>query len=290
MRHVDLSLLRSFLTVVDAGGFTAAEKRIHRTQSTISQHVMRLESQLGATLLLRSRDGVVPTDEGERVLAYARRLLSLESEMTTGVTARRKSAVVRLGITDDFAQLHLAGLLQRVRSSLPHVQLRVSCDLSIALRNGLAQGAFDLALYKRTRREGAGVRVLDEPIHWVAARGYAMDRRLPLPLVLFPRGCVYRQRALACLDAIDQPWTLAFESPSTVSVQAAVQSGLGIATLTPSATPSGCRPLPESLPKLGSAELVYEFGSTPTDEAGEILALILAMSKDDGAPGKRKRR
>src|SRR5258708_6090448 len=240
MRNINLALLRSLTTVVDSGGFTSAEKKIHRTQSNISEQIKRLESQLGARLLLRSKNGVKPTEEGERVLGYARRLLALEAEMAGQLGAARQTKILRIGFTDDFAQLYLARLLTRTRKALPEVQLRVTCDLSVHLKKGLAKGDFDLVLYKRTSASGPGKRIDREPIQWVAARNYKRDPDHPLPLLLFPKGCVYRQRAIALLEVHDQPWSLAFESPSTVSVQAAVQAGLGATVLTPRSTPKRC--------------------------------------------------
>lgn len=277
MLKTDLSLLRSFVTVVEAGGFTSAEQRVHRTQSTISQQIKRLERQLGVDLLCRSRNGTTPTEAGERVLSYARRMLALEWELAQSFSAQLQLRTLRLGITDDFAQLYLSKLLDLARRTLPQVVLRVTCDLSAHLRKGLARGDCDLAIYKRTRAEGAGVRILKEPIEWVAARRYMIDRRSPLPLLLFPRGCVYRQHALARLDVAGQAWSPVFESPSTVSVQAAVQAGLGIALLTASSIPSGCRAISGGLPKLGQAELVYEFGAQPMDEARELLGKLMSL-------------
>src|SRR6516225_7568914 len=68
-----LSLLRSFVSVVDSGGFTRAGERIHRTQSTVSQQIRRLEASLGYPLLHRHGKQVGLTEQGERLLAYARR-------------------------------------------------------------------------------------------------------------------------------------------------------------------------------------------------------------------------
>ena len=76
----DLELLRSFVSVVDAGGFTRAGERVHRTQSTVSQQIKRLEDDVGQPLLDRSGKDVTPTEAGERLLSYARRLLSLAEE------------------------------------------------------------------------------------------------------------------------------------------------------------------------------------------------------------------
>src|SRR5258705_13570288 len=77
---LDLELLRSFVSVVDSGGFTRAGERVHRTQSTVSQQIKRLEDDLGQPLLNRTAKDVTPTEAGERLLPYARRLLSLAEE------------------------------------------------------------------------------------------------------------------------------------------------------------------------------------------------------------------
>src|SRR5258707_14927795 len=77
---LDLELLRSFVSVVDSGGFTRAGERVHRTQSTVSQQIKRLEDDLGQPLLNRTAKDVTPTEAGERLLSYARRLLSLAEE------------------------------------------------------------------------------------------------------------------------------------------------------------------------------------------------------------------
>ena len=74
---IDLVLLRSFVTVVDTGNFTRAAEHLHLTQSTVSQQILRLEQQLDCRLLDRSQRQVLPTEEGDRLLGYARRLLRL---------------------------------------------------------------------------------------------------------------------------------------------------------------------------------------------------------------------
>ena len=77
---LDLELLKSFVSVVDSGGFTRAGERVHRTQSTVSQQIKRLEEDIGQPLLIRNGKDVTPTEAGERLLSYARRLLSLAEE------------------------------------------------------------------------------------------------------------------------------------------------------------------------------------------------------------------
>ena len=89
---LDLELLRSFVSVVDAGGFTRAGERVHRTQSTVSQQIKRLEDDVGQPLLNRNGKDVTPTEAGERLLSYARRLLSLAEEARDVVARPRAKA------------------------------------------------------------------------------------------------------------------------------------------------------------------------------------------------------
>src|SRR5215813_4666624 len=97
-RHMlDLDLLRSFVSVVDAGGFTRAGERVHRTQSTVSQQIRRLEEALGRPLLHRNGKQATPTEEGERLLGYARRLLALAEEARDVVARPNADGIVRLG-------------------------------------------------------------------------------------------------------------------------------------------------------------------------------------------------
>src|SRR3979409_952150 len=104
---LDLELLRSFVSVVDSGGFTRAGERVHRTQSTVSQQIKRLEDDLGQPLLNQAAKDVTPTEAGERLLSYARRLLSLAEEARDVMARPGNEGAVRLGVPEDFAAYRL---------------------------------------------------------------------------------------------------------------------------------------------------------------------------------------
>src|ERR1700736_6347643 len=110
----DLELLRSFVSVVDSGGFTRAGERVHRTPSTVSQQIKRLEDDVGQPLLNRNGKDVTPTEAGERLLSYARRLLSLAEEARDVMARPGHEGAVRLGIPEDFAAYRLAKILAAV--------------------------------------------------------------------------------------------------------------------------------------------------------------------------------
>src|SRR6201993_4717810 len=190
---LDLELLRSFVSVVDAGGFTRAGERVHRTQSTVSQQIKRLEDDVGHPLLNRSGKDVTPTEAGERLLSYARRLLALAEEARDVMARPGSEGAVKLGIPEDFAAYRLAKLLASFSRSRPGLRLDVRADQSTYLRRDLERGELDLALIKRDAGEKGGIAVWPERVHWVTSKTHPIDAAISsVPLIGFPAGCLYR--------------------------------------------------------------------------------------------------
>src|SRR5438552_833450 len=156
---LDLDLLRSFVSVVDAGGFTRAGERVHRTQSTVSQQIKRLEEDVGQPLLNRTAKDVTPTEAGERLLSYARRLLALAEEARDVMARPGSEGAVRLGVPEDFAAYRLAKLLAAFSRSHPALRLDVRADQSANLKRELERGELDLALFKRAAGEKGDIAV-----------------------------------------------------------------------------------------------------------------------------------
>jgi len=150
---LDLELLRSFVSVVDSGGFTRAGERVHRTQSTVSQQIKRLEEDVGQPLLNRNGKDVTPTEAGERLLSYARRLLSLAEEARDVMTRPGSEGAIRLGVPEDFAAYRLAKLLAVFSRTHPGLRMDVRADQSTYIKRDLERGELDLALFKRAAGE-----------------------------------------------------------------------------------------------------------------------------------------
>ena len=229
---LDLDLLRSFVSVVDAGGFTRAGERVHRTQSTVSQQIRRLEASCGRPLLNRNGKQVGLTEEGERLLSYARRILALAEEAHHVVAQPIGEGIVRLGLPEDFAANRLAQVLARFTRSHPRLRLDVRCNLSVQLRSDLERSDLDLILFKRDAGEPGGIASWPERLSWVMSRSYPIDtRRDPVPLAVFPQGCLYRNRAIHALEVAGRGWHVAYMSPNFTGIQAAVSAGLGVSIL-----------------------------------------------------------
>jgi DNA-binding transcriptional LysR family regulator len=241
---LDLELLRSFVAVVDSGGFTRAGERVHRTQSTVSQQIKRLEEDVGQPLLNRSGKDVTPTEAGERLLSYARRLLSLAEEARDVMARPGTEGAVRLGIPEDFAAYRLTQLLAAFSRSHPGLRLDVRADQSVYLRRDLERGELDLALLKRGANEKGGIASWPERVHWVTSKSHPIDPAVSsVPLIGFPAGCLYRTGAIHAIESAGRPWHMAYTSSSLSGIQAAVAAGLGLSILSEMAIQSDHRVL-----------------------------------------------
>jgi DNA-binding transcriptional LysR family regulator len=229
---LDLELLRSFVSVVDSGGFTRAGERVHRTQSTVSQQIKRLEEDVGQVLLHRDGKDVRPTEAGERLLSYARRLLSLAEEARDVLSQPDSEGAIRLGIPEDFAAYRLAKLLGAFSRSHPGLRLDVRADQSKHLARDLDRGELDLALFKREAGEKGAIAVWPEQVHWVTSKNHPIDAgAASVPLIGFPLGCIYRAGAIHALESAGRIWHMSYTSSSLAGIQAAVAAGMGLSIL-----------------------------------------------------------
>jgi len=225
---LELDLLRSFVSVVDTGGFTRAGERVHRTQSTVSQQIKRLEETLGYPLLHRDGKQATPTEQGERLVSYARRLLALEQEARDVMARPESEGVVRLGLPEDFTVYRLTELLSDFARARPGLRLDVRSGLSVQSRRAIERGELDLALYKRDAGESGGIAAWPERLHWITSRQHPINfRRDPLPFCMFEQGCLYRNRMIHAAEAAGRAWHMAYTSPSLAGIQAAVSAGIG---------------------------------------------------------------
>ena len=228
----DLELLRSFVSVVAVSVKTRAGERVHRTQSTVSQQIKRLEEDVGQPLLIRSGKDVTPTEAGERLLTYARRLLSLAEEARDVLSRPGSEGAIRIGITEDFAAYRLTKLLATFARSHPNLRLDVRSGQSLFLHRDLERGDLDLALIKRAVSEKGGIAVWPERVHWVTSKSHPRDTATgSVPLIGFGSGCLYRAHAIHALERAGRNWHMAYTSSSLAGIQAAVAAGLGLSIL-----------------------------------------------------------
>jgi DNA-binding transcriptional LysR family regulator len=253
---VDTMQLKSFVAIAETGTFGQAAATVNRTQSALSLQIKKLEEQLGCELFDRTNRRVALTPQGEIFLGYAKRIIQLQWEAFSRLKEPDVQGEIRFGTPEDFATHYLPDVLATFRQHHPRAQLNVACDLTLNLIDGFQRGDYDVILVKRDpQRVKGGTKVWREPLVWAAADGYQPEERLSL--VLSPKPCIYRARALAALDRAKRSWHISYTSPSLAGTLAAVKAGLGITVLPAHMVPAGIHPTRKEtkLPYLADAEI-----------------------------------
>src|SRR6187402_705425 len=145
-RQLDLTALRSFTAVADAGGVTRAAAQLNLTQSAVSMQLKRLEEGLGLALLDRTARTIALTTQGEQLLGYARRLLALNDEALGRLTHPAFEGALDFGVPHDIIYPHVPGVLQRFAAEYPRVKLQLHSLYTSGLREMLTRGEMDIIL------------------------------------------------------------------------------------------------------------------------------------------------
>jgi DNA-binding transcriptional LysR family regulator len=275
---LDTDQLRSFLAIVDSGSFTKAAERVHKTQSAVSMHIRRLEEQLGCTLFVKHGRGARLTDEGERLIEFARRIVQVEAGAFAALSRKGLRGAVRLGIPDDYAESFLADILARYNRRHPLVEVLVVCEASTDLAPQVAAGALDLALI--TDHEGLkGLELLrEEPLVWVASDRFQVEEGTPIPLALGSTTCCWRRATEEALSTVAPGVTRArFYSKNFSAIGTVLRAGLAATILPASVVGPGLKVLgrAEGLPELplNRMGLIHAPGR-PSEEAKALAESI----------------
>ena len=127
--NLDMDALRSLVAILHMGGLARAAERIGRSPSAVSQQMRKLELQLGEPLFRKQGRRVVLTEAGDRVHAYARRILELNDEAVHAVRGAAVDGVVRFGLPGDFAESWLPAALGEFRKAILNFSYKVAFSL-----------------------------------------------------------------------------------------------------------------------------------------------------------------
>ncbi len=298
---LDIDSLQTFLAVVDTGSFTRASEQIHKTQSAVSMQIKRLEEQLGQKLFLRQGRAVNLSEHGERLLAYARRLVDLSNQTLAAFSTDVLLGAVRIGTPDDYADRFLPEILARFAVSNPLVEVTVICEPSSNLHALIAKDELDLAIVTQEAIMGSSEILRKEPIHWVTSNRHVTHEEEVLPVAFGRQTCLWRQWGLAALGQLGRKHRLLYSSWSTMVIASAVLNGLAVSALPESAIQPGMRILTEQdgFPELPASEIALirsrglsngtieamvnhirdSLGSGPKITGGELGAEVISSVK-----------
>ncbi|MFK0157267.1 LysR family transcriptional regulator [Streptomyces sp. NPDC090493] len=278
----DPSQLRTFLAVAQTLSFTQAARRLGLRQSTVSQHVRRLEDAAGRQLFSRDTHSVELTEDGEAMLGFARRILEVHEQAAAFFTGTRVRGRLRFGASEDFVLTRLPEILEGFRHDHPEVDLELTVELSGTLHEQLAAGKLDLVLAKRRAEDPLGELVWHDDLVWIGAERLRLDPARPVPLIVYPPPGITRALALEALERQGRDWRIVCTSGSLSGLLAAAQAGLGAMAHSKGLIPPGLFRVPEraGLPELGKVDFVLVHGPrrSPAQSAADALAAAILTS------------
>jgi DNA-binding transcriptional LysR family regulator len=279
---LDPELLQAFVAVADQRSFTRAAATLNRTQSAVSMQIKRLEDRLGVELFHRTKANVELSPSGEGLLGYARRILSLNDEAIARLREHKVEGVVRLGVMDDYGTSIVPPLLASFLAGYPLIHVEMETGLTSSMPARLGE-AYDLVIAMHPAGRGDGEFLCREQAVWATSAAHATEQQDPLPVALYPQGCLFRRWAMEALDAAKRRWRLAFVSHSLAAVESIAAQGLAVTVVKSGTFPARLRRLSErdGMPPLPAADICLHRAAN-LSHAGGLLAdhLRMAIAKE----------
>lgn len=232
----DLTLVEAVLAVVETGSFRAAAEALGRSQPTVSQQVARLEAELGAALLVRRRDGCVPTQDGLIFLPGARRALEAARQAAAAVRGRP----LAIGAASNPGIYLVPPVLARWEGP---ASLRFGTNPETVAR--LESGEIDLAFLEwwdgrpgyeaQVWREEEMVAIVPPGHRWAAKAALPVAALAEEPMIGGEPGTGTGRLLAAALGPDRRKLRIARQMGSTDAVKRSVAAGLGVSVVMRSA-------------------------------------------------------
>lgn len=282
MRNLDLTSLRSFVAVADSGGVTKAAGHLNLTQSAVSMQLKRLEEALNVKLLDRANRAVTPTAEGEHLLSYARRMLSLNDEVWGRLTAHEFEGEIKLGVPHDIIYPYIPPILRSFAQEFPRMQIKLISAPTTELREMFDRGACDMILTTEDHPGPGGEVLVKLPLVWVGADGGQAWKQRPLPVAFCSR-CIFRKDVLRKLDAAQFEWNMVVDSDLDNAVEAVVNADLAVHAAVAGYSAHQITPIPDqaALPDPGHTQIILY--ARANDVVGDGLSQMIRQAYTEAA-------
>jgi DNA-binding transcriptional LysR family regulator len=280
---IDADHLKTFIAIAESGSFTRAAELVHKTQSAVSMQMKRLEERIGRPIFARDGRFSKLTEDGERLLDYARRIIKLNLEALAAFSDAELTGRVRLGVPDDYADRYLPEIMARFSRAYPGVELTVTCEPSSDLVERIEADDLDLAIITATESTRATETFRQERLLWVTSSRHPTHNEEPLPLALGRPTCCWRRSALECLEKIERPYRILYSSGNAGAIAAAVLAGLAVSVFPESGLRPGMRVLMPSdgFPPLPSCRVGLLRSPHGSSALSDALAEHIILSLDN---------
>jgi DNA-binding transcriptional LysR family regulator len=277
MQQLSLDNLRTFVTIVDLGGYAKAGEKLGRSQPAISLQIKRLEHQLGKRLFDKQGQRHMVNATGLRLYTSAQQMLSLNDDILQQFQPNALKGRLHLGIPNEFASTLLPSIIGEFGKLYPEVSLEITSALSKHLLAENNPQSFDLIMAVMDPGTVSDPQLLlHDELVWVGDKSLRLTHK-PLSLVLAPDGCVYRSRVISKLKQQTLEWRISYTNADLGGITAAIKQGLGISALARSSVPEQLDIIQHPyLPQLGTIEICLFNRDSQHPQASQKLAEFIS--------------
>lgn len=236
-RNIDVGLLRAFVAVVETGSVTRAAHLLSLTQAAVSQQLKRLEELFGVDLFDRTNRTLRTTAAGERLLAHAQTMMSMNDAIWGLMSKPHYEGEIRVGVPHDVVEPNIPPVLKRFDRAWPRVQVTLTSGITVDLLAALERGDLDIALSTESKVPEGAELLLRDPLVWVGARAGNAHLRAPLPVSFGSPACAFRASAISALATVNRDWRPMCEATVLDAVKATLYADTAIAPMLLSAVP-----------------------------------------------------
>ena len=227
-KQLNIDLLRTFHAVARFRRFNEAASHVHRSASTVTTQIQKLEDLVGQRLFSRSNQGVELTMYGKKLLSETTDFLKSHDRLLASLTPQRMQGRIRLGLPDSYAPTFMRDFLPQLIADNPLLELEVEARSSGELFTMFSREQIDLALIVSAQPLEQGEQLGSIQPVWVVSRQFKTPEQAPLPIAVQLTGCPYRASAMRVLKDNGVYYRVLLESANSTAVEAAISCGLAV--------------------------------------------------------------
>lgn len=232
MSNIPTDLLRTLVTIVDLRSFTKAAQAVGITQPAVSAQIKRLQTLLGYELFERQSAGVTLTSQGNAVVDYARRLLSINDEIVGLGKGDRARKRIRIGLPGDLSGPLLPWTLAKFRTRWPDFNFQTLSGAAPALLRDMREGKIDIVVALSTQAPVDARHTWTDQLVWARSDATKIDPDAPVPMLAFSEECMCFRAGTNALRESGRTHRLVMMSGTVLVLAAGVDAGLGVLVMT----------------------------------------------------------
>jgi len=241
---MELLYLKTFCELVKWGNYTRTAQELDYAQSSVTNHIQRLEQVYGGQRLFqRQGNAVMLTTAGQKLLPYARQMIQLQEQAKQALSIiDLDQTTLTIGTIESLSLYYLPLILEQFRQQHPHVQVKIVLDQEQQLIRRVREQQLDIALILDTPCQAydieaislfdARMRVVMHPQHPLAKQSSisALDLHQQ-PLIVTEEGCTYRAYLIEKMQSQGHTSQIYLELGNIEAIKQSVAKEWGIAFL-----------------------------------------------------------